>query len=86
MKATLEFTLPDEKESFENACNGSKHKDTIEEIWNKVFRPAFKHGYSGKHADELNKLLQHDNDAIREQAERVVEMLSELYQEVIHED
>lgn len=64
MKVTLTFNLPDDKEEFDAAMNGSKHK----EAWSKVFRPAWNHGYSHPKLKELS-----DRDF------EVIEALSEIY-------
>ena len=70
MKAVLEFNLPEESEEFKNATNGWKAFMCIDEIWNKVFRPAYKHGYS--HA-KLQNLSERDSE--------VIEALTELYRD-----
>lgn len=48
MKATLEFNLPEEREEFEAATNGSNCKAALWNISQEIFRPARKHGYSGR--------------------------------------
>ena len=75
MKATLSFNLPEEQEEFENAVNGSKYKWKMDDIWDKVFRPAFKHGYSQAGLTELS-----DRDY------EVIEKLADIYRETIRED
>lgn len=74
MKATLSFDMYEEKEAFNDAVNGGKYKAALEEIWQQVFRPAFKHGYSKAGLTELS-----DRDY------EVIEKLSEIYQEVMKE-
>lgn len=54
MKATLEYNLPEEMEQYESSINGAKYKYMVEAIWQNVFRPYHKHGYSDV---ELNNLL-----------------------------
>ena len=44
-KASLSFSLPEEQESFDAALNGWKYKAAVEDIWQNVFRPRYKHGY-----------------------------------------
>lgn len=77
MKATLEFNLPEEQEEHELALNGHKYKIAVEEIWNQVFRPYYKHGYDDS---ELNDLLHTDSGAI------IVEKLAEIYRKVINDE
>lgn len=42
MKATLTFNLPDEREEFKDACDGTKSKIIIEDILN-LFRSKLKY-------------------------------------------
>lgn len=77
MKAILEFTLPEEREEFITAQKGVDYKIALDEMWSKVFRPAFKHGYSD---EELNKLLENED------CFKVLEKLAELYREVLDEN
>lgn len=43
MKAILEFNLPEEKEAHQDALNGSKYKDRIDSLYDRVFRPIIKY-------------------------------------------
>lgn len=74
MKAHLTFNLPEETEEFRDALHGTKYRAAIDEIWNKVFRPYFKHGYADA---EINKLLEADK------CKDLLEKLAELYRESI---
>lgn len=85
MKATLTFNLPEDREEFNNALEGCKSKAVIEEIWNKVFRPAHKHGYVGKHDRRLNELLESDTPEGMVASE-VIDMLGDIYQELLKEE
>lgn len=76
-KAILEFDLPEETEYFDDARKGSTYKYQVDEIWLKVFRPAFKHGYNDA---ELNALLE------TEDGFKIVEKLADLYREVIKDN
>ncbi|MDB2447227.1 hypothetical protein N9W79_01240 [bacterium] len=62
----------DNTEEAKVAMDGWKYKFTIEEVWEKVFRPNFKHGYN----DETL-----DNDL----AYKVIERLSEIYSQAIED-
>ena len=79
MKATLEFDLPEDREEHEDALNGTKYKGQLDEVWNQVFRPHRKHGYSNQ---ELQKLID-DNFEI---ADKIIEGLIDIYLEVVRED
>jgi hypothetical protein len=79
MKATLTFTLPEEREEFEAACHSQLNSARLDDVWTSVFRPAFKHGYSGLHAEELNQLLNEDTATART-AYRVIELLAARFQ------
>lgn len=76
-KAMLSFTLPEEREEFEDAQNGWKYKNQVEEIWNQVFRPYYKHGYSDQ---ELNKLLN------TKEGNLIMSKLSDIYHEAIKDE
>lgn len=69
-KATLSFNLPEEREEYEDAINGTKYKIQIDDTWNALFRPYYKHGYSDP---EINELLE------KEDAVKLFEKLVELY-------
>jgi hypothetical protein len=55
MKGILQFDLPEEKEDFEDAQKAWKYKHTLDQVWEKLFRPAHKHGYSDAELDKLSK-------------------------------
>lgn len=77
MKAILEFNLPEEREEHTEALNGWKYKLQLDEVWDKVFRPAYKHGYLD---DEINKLLED------EKCDKLFDKLADLYREVIKDN
>jgi len=76
-KATLSFSIPEEQDDFNDAMNGWRYKNQIDEIWNTVFRPYYKHGYSDQ---ELNKLLSSPEGGI------IIDKLAELYRQVINDN
>jgi hypothetical protein len=76
-RATLSFSLPEEREEFEDAQNGWKYKSQVEEIWNKVFRPYFKHGYPDQ---ELNELLN------TKEGNLIISKLADIYRDTISEE
>lgn len=78
MKAVLEFTLPDEKEEFDDASNGSIYKGFIDDIGSHIFRPARKHGYSEPQISQLVERL----DALAGEdkgATELIGLLEELF-------
>lgn len=86
-KGILEFNLPEEQEEFNDAAKGGAYKYTIEDIWQKVFRPAFKHGYDAKvesiiekcghYADGEGNIFYHAHDLIEELSEIFVQITKE---------
>ena len=72
MKATLTFNLPEENEEFQDAQNGTKYRQQLDNVWMYVFRPYHKHGYVDQ---KLNELLD------TEQGKYIFEALESLFQE-----
>lgn len=56
MKVTLEYTLPEETDEYETAMNGLKYKMAFEEVWERLIRAAFKHGFSNEKLNQLQKI------------------------------
>ena len=75
MKAILEFDLDDvdDRQAFDDAVNGTKYKIQIDEIWERLFRPSYKHGYD-------NELLN------KGESYQVIDTLARMYQEITQED
>ena len=57
-KISIEFNLPEDREEFDNAINGSSAMAAISEIRNEIFRPIRKHGYSDTGISEVLKKLE----------------------------
>ena len=57
-KISIEFNLPEDREEFNNAINGSNAVAAIFEIRNEIFRPIRKHGYSDSAISEVLKKLE----------------------------
>lgn len=72
MKVMLEFDGYEEREQYEDAINGWKYKNRIEEIWQQVFRPRHKHGYVDK---RINELLEDSK------CDELMNLLEELYRQ-----
>jgi hypothetical protein len=73
MKATLDFSLPEDKEEFEASYNGSSYKAKIDTLYDEVFRKHIKYEYpivgpiyTGEHDDVVKaiwvKIQEHFND------------------------
>lgn len=54
MKVYLQFDIPEENDEYQDAMEGSNHRIKFEQIWDKLFRPRHKHGYSN---EKIQKLL-----------------------------
>jgi len=57
-KHIIEFDMPEEREEMEDALNGWDYKYQLEEMWNLLFRPYYKHGYDD---EKMNQLLNSKN-------------------------
>lgn len=84
MKATVEFDLYEDQQAFEDFINSRNNSDNDEDVWDKVWRPNFKHGY-GKEVDDLIKKCGKTIDANGEEVWHgadLIEKLSEMYLEI----
>lgn len=75
MKTTLEYILPEEREDLDLALNADNMRSALQEIRQKIFRPARKHGY--------------DFDALRNLSERdilIIQLLEGMFYEIIREN
>ena len=77
-KAILEFNLPEEDEEFRMACNAISYSVAYEEVWNRLLRPPFKHGYPDQKLQDLYKSL-------GDKGADFVEELRRLYTEITQE-
>ncbi len=77
MKAHLTFNLPEEQEEFKDAVEGTKYKVKLEDIWNELFRPYYKHGYADA---EIQTIVESKNGS------KLMEYLIKKYNEVVNED
>ena len=55
MKVFLKFDLNEEREEYQDCMNGPKYKGQLDEIWDRLFRQYWKHGYNNT---TLNTLLE----------------------------
>lgn len=79
MKAKLEFDLLDPMESaeFRDAVNGSRYKLALDDVWNKCFRPLYKHGYDNEHIN-----IDEHYEAINAIAELFSEVMGDLKNDI----
>lgn len=76
-KAALWFNLPEEQSEFCDAQKGTSLKCAIEEIGNRVFRPARKHGYDD---ETIQALIDKNPDAAE-----LVELLEKRFYDILKE-
>ena len=99
MKVLLKFNLPEDREEYENAMNGSKYASQLEEVTQRIFRPARKHGYSDRKIqeliDKLDRLADKEdgiteadqlNDKFSAGATELISLLEEKFIEIRRED
>lgn len=77
MKATIEFTLPEEHEEFRDCMQAGKMSAALSEVGNQVFRPHRKHGYNDK---TLNDLIEKN-----EGATEIIGLLETKFYEILKE-
>ncbi len=77
MKAILEYQLPEEMDSYEDAMNGTKMRIALDEVWNQAFRPRHRHGYSNQ---RLNQLLE------TEEVAEAMDIIEQIYKDVLTEN
>ena len=73
---TIKFNLPEESEDLRDAMQGTKMSIFINDVWDQLFRPHFKHGYNDK---ELQRLSATKDGA------KVIELLSEKYNDLLQD-
>lgn len=85
MKVILEFDRYVEAEELDAALNGGKYKDKLDEVWNNVFRPYHKHGYSNGRIQEILACDENGNPKHPE-AHELLDFLETLYRETVYEE
>lgn len=88
MKVILEFDGYEESEEMHLAINGSKYKSQLEELWQEMFRPRYKHGYNDA---EINTLIGYDVSEKDEQAAHIacnqlMDKLEAIYQKITNNE
>lgn len=79
MKHTIEFNLPEDAERLECHLQAEKNHYAREEVWNRVFRPFYKHGYST--APEEIKYFIQNSDELHKFMDFLVEEYRDIYKE-----
>jgi DNA-directed RNA polymerase beta' subunit len=81
MKSYFEFDMesPDDIEKFNIMNKSEKMCLFIEDIYQKIFRPAFKHGYSDS---KINSLIQEIGE---EKALELIDQLRQIYNELLQQ-
>lgn len=77
MKVTLEFELPQETEEYKLAMDGAKTRIALDDVWEKIFRPEFKHGYPNERLNEL---------AADPKVSEAIQLLAKIYHEILAEN
>lgn len=75
-KGMLEFDLPSEQEEFDIAIKAGRYQLAVEEVWERLFRPYYKHGYAN---ETLNKLANTKSGGV------IIEELAKIYREIVEE-
>jgi hypothetical protein len=89
IKGKLEFNLeePSSKLAFKRASNADNAYLALDAMWNELFRPAFKHGYSNKNLQELmdksGTLIDKETGETINIGYEIVSKLSEIYREIL---
>lgn len=81
MKATISFSLPEEAEELNLALKAGKMQAALQEVKDRVFRPARKHGYS----DVRMKQFCDENGELKDNVVDVIGVLEEMYFEIIND-
>jgi hypothetical protein len=83
MKGILEYDLPDDQDSFLLAQKAWAMNVVLEEITNRIFRPARKHGYPDQ---DLSNLLKEIDEIHGDGGgTKLIEMLEEMFHELMKE-
>lgn len=73
MKAIIEFDMPQDTEKYVAAMRGAEYRTALRDIWEQMFRPYFKHGYSDQ---ALQDATSTDSGGI------VIERLADRYRDI----
>lgn len=81
MKATISFSLPEEADELDTALKAGKMQAALQEVRDRVFRPARKHGYS----DMRMKQFCDENGELKDDVADAIGVLEEIYFEIIND-
>lgn len=78
MEVTMKFDLPEENETFKQFFGGPAYKAVLDDVAEKIFRPARKHGYSNPAIELLLEKL--DDDGLN-----LISLLETIFYELLEE-
>lgn len=87
MKINIEFDFDSENGNHEEArfktmMQSESMSAALTEIWDRLFRPYWKHGYDCRELEELTNL----DTITNEQLSRIIEILGDKYTEILREN
>jgi hypothetical protein len=87
-KVILEFDAETEQEALSCAINGAKYKDRLDEIWQQLFRPRHKHGYSNQLIQDClgMEVAEEDETEAHKACHALMDALEAIYREVVYDD
>lgn len=93
MKATLTFSLPEERDEFDTAVNADNYRLALFETSQMVFRPARKHGYPDAKiqalVDKLDEIKVPSMDGYTEEmvggGTELISQLEKLFYQILQE-
>lgn len=68
----------DDRDDARLLLDAHRYKAALEDMWEKIFRPYYKHGYMDPDLNKLTEDLKED-----EHGKDVIDYLSDLYREVL---
>jgi len=88
LKITIEFDGYEEREDLNDALKGGEYKSKLDEIWQELFRPRHKHGYSDS---DINNLLglhvsEEEMQATHIACNALMDAIEKIYQRVVSEE
>jgi len=87
-KVILEFDSCSEHEELDAALNGGKYKNQVDDIWQQLFRPRWKHTYVNGRLNFLLGLDREEEEMTQAQKDcnEVMDMLEALYREIKNDE
>ena len=79
MRHIIEFKLPEDSERLECHLQAEKNHLAKAEVWNRIFRPFYKHGYSNA-PEEIKEWIQESDEL-----HKFMSFLAEEYHDIYRE-